>query len=98
MQLCQVPGDAVPRISEPAACRSSRRDIWLGYDGDGWHVRGRHGGPDDLEVRHVFDREYEARAMVRRLKAAPPRPWEGSTRPLRKPCSPRPRPGGPAPP
>jgi hypothetical protein len=57
-----------------------RRDIWLETDGRRWIVRGRVGGHDGREVRYEFDREYQAHAMVDRLRAATPDDWKNITR------------------
>jgi hypothetical protein len=57
-----------------------RRDIWLETDGHRWIVRGRAGGHDGRDVRYEFDRDYQAHAMVDRLKAAAPDDWKNITR------------------
>jgi hypothetical protein len=53
--------------------QQARRDIWLTSDGQRWTVRARRG---DDEVSYDFDREYEARAMVDRLKVTAPGGWK----------------------
>jgi len=60
--------------------RVARRDIWLTSDGRRWSVRARHGGDGGDEVAYEFDRDYQARAMVDRLKAAAPGEWKDLTK------------------
>jgi hypothetical protein len=67
--------------------RATRRDIWLGRDGERWFVRGRQGVAGDPEVRHEFVREYEARALVDRLIAAAPGGWKDITRLIARPTA-----------
>ncbi|HEU4421363.1 MAG TPA: hypothetical protein VFR67_02355 [Pilimelia sp.] len=61
-----------------------RRDIWLESDAQHWVVRGRVGGADGREVTYDFDRDYEAHAMVDRLKATAPGDWKDLTRLLQR--------------
>ncbi len=52
---------------------TSRRDVFLIRTPTGWQVVGRQGGADGQEVTHYFDREDDARAMLRRmLDTVPP--------------------------
>jgi hypothetical protein len=44
-----------------------RRDVYLLRTETGWQVLGRQGGADGQEVTHYFDREDEARRMLRRM-------------------------------
>ena len=60
--------------------RQARRDIWLTSDGQRWNVRARQGDSDGREVSYDFDRGYEARAMVDRLKATAPGKWKEITK------------------
>lgn len=51
----------------------SRRDVFLLRTETGWQVRGRQGGANGQEVAHYFDREGDARTMLRRmLDTVPP--------------------------
>jgi hypothetical protein len=51
----------------------SRRDVYLLRTPTGWQVPGRSGGADGREVSHYFDREDDARRMLRRmLETVPP--------------------------
>ncbi len=51
----------------------NRRDVFLIRTPTGWQVVGRQGGADGQEVTHYFDREDDARAMLRRmLDTVPP--------------------------
>ncbi len=45
----------------------SRRDVFLIRTPTGWQVVGRQGGAEGQEVTHYFDREDDARAMLRRM-------------------------------
>jgi hypothetical protein len=63
--------------------RATRRDIWLTSDGALWTVRARRAGAGG-EVTYQFDREYEARAMVDRLKATAPDEWKDLIRLIRR--------------
>jgi hypothetical protein len=65
--------------------RLARRDIWLTSDGRTWQVRARQGGADGREVPYDFAREYEARAMVDRLRKVVPGRWKDITKLVRKP-------------
>jgi hypothetical protein len=47
--------------------KSGRRDVYLVDTGTGWQVLGRSGGYDGQTVSHYFDREDDARKMVRRM-------------------------------
>ncbi len=46
---------------------SGRRDVYLLRTETGWQVVGRLGGADGQQVTHYFDREDEARQMLRRM-------------------------------
>lgn len=49
-----------------------RRDVYLTRDDAGWHVKGRRGGWDGVEVVHDFTDERDAQAMLlRALETAP---------------------------
>jgi hypothetical protein len=51
----------------------SRRDVYLIRTETGWQVVGRQGGDETKEVAHYFDREDDARVMLRRmLNTVPP--------------------------
>jgi hypothetical protein len=67
--------------------RLARRDIWLTSDGRTWHVRARQGDNDGREIHYDFDREYEAAAMVDRLRKAVPGRWKDITKLVRKPIA-----------
>ncbi len=45
----------------------ARCDVYLLRTPTGWQVLGRRGGADGREVTHYFDREDEARQMLRRM-------------------------------
>ena len=51
----------------------ARRDVYLLRTTTVWQVLGRQGGADGPEVVHYFDREDQARAMLKRmLETVPP--------------------------
>jgi hypothetical protein len=52
---------------------ANRRDVFLLRTETGWQVLGRQAGADGQEVAHYFDREDDARTMLRRmLDTVPP--------------------------
>jgi len=59
-----------------------RRDIWLTATGTGWPVRARHG---EQEVHHDVERDYQAHALVDRLRATAPGEWKNITKLVRRP-------------
>ncbi len=54
---------------------SGRRDVYLLRTETGWQVVGRIGGSDGQQVMYHFDREDEARAMLRRMLDTTPAPF-----------------------
>ena len=50
----------------------NRRDVYLTRTPSGWQVLGRIGGAEGTEVVHYFDKENDARQMLRRMLNAVP--------------------------
>jgi hypothetical protein len=64
-----------------------RRDVFLVRTETGWQVVGRQGGADGQGVTHYFDRENDARAMLRRMIETVPAElsdWAKMTVPTRR--------------